>query len=253
MKLCGLTAVLAALLALACAAYGYPTLQGPTGIVIVPTADTAGFANLQLAAAFYDSGEAGLVENSYPVRALFGPLPGLEIGAAYWIAGFFGNDVNTWNLNAKLRSPIGLFGFATAVGAVYGQTNVPIGNDITITQVYLVGTNNLTGILIPGSLGALRLTLGANWTQFENGDSEDALRAFAGVDVQLLRRLSVAAEYQTASSSLGDVDPLTSLVARLTVSRNLTLEGGVTNADPLTGGFTTLDEQNLFFGLIYQR
>lgn len=245
------TALLAGLLLGATGtAFGYPSLIGPTGLTVVPTADAAPLGGLQVAATMYTTEDDALtLDNTLIARATFGVFPMLEVGAAFWRTDFAGDDLDTISANAKFVLPIGLIGGDTALGAILARTNVPIGSDITTTYLYVANSRGIFGI--PGGIQTLQFTIGANWTQFENGVSVDGLRGFAGLELALMDTLSVAAEYQTESDDLGDADPLTSLVARLAISDNFILEAGVTNANPIFAGFNATDEHNLYASIIF--
>lgn len=250
MKLLLTAALAAVLLAAAGIASGYPSLLGPTGEVAVPTADVADLGALQLAATFYNTEDDDLaLDNTIIARATFGLLPILEVGAAFWRADIVGEELDTISANAKLKLPFSLIGGSTAVGAIVARTDALIGDELTTTYAYLVNTRGLLGI--PGGSTPLKLTLGANWTRIENGDSVDDIRGFAALQFDLMDAVSIAAEYQMESEDLGDADPLTSLVGRVNLGENWAIEGGITNADPLTAGFTAADEHNLFISLIF--
>lgn len=258
------------LLAIACVANAYPMLNGPTGIVAVPTADIAGMGHLQIAADYYNSkDDSEFVGNAVPIRAVFGVLPYVEVGASYWLTDAAVDNLNSWNVNAKVKCPIGLFGFSPAAGAFYGKVNLPVppiaftsggqalplvaitGDDsLTTEQLYLAGTRNLLPAV--SGIEALKLTVGANWTKFKsNGSDVDGIREFAALELALLNKLSLGAEYQTKKSDLGDADPLTSLVARYAVNPALSIEAGWTNAEAGIGGFNTSTKHRLFAGAIY--
>jgi len=250
MRLLLMAALAVVLLAAAGIAYGYPSLLGPTGQVATPTADTANLGALQLAGTFYNTEDDDLVlDNTLIARGTFGLLPILEAGAAFWRADVAGEEIDTISANAKFRLPISLIGGTTAVGAILARTDVPIGDELTTTYVYLANTRGLLGI--PGGSTPFKLTLGANWTQIENGISVDDIRGFASLQFDLMETISIAAEYQMESEDLGDADPLTSIVGRVGLGENWAIEGGVTNADPFTAGFTATDEHNLFLSLIF--
>ena len=243
------TAVAAVLLAMACAAYGFPSLHGATGIVLAPTADTAKFGSLQVAASFYQTGDDALVDDTWIARAMFGLLPNIEVGASFWRTQSADEDVDTLIGDAKLQFPLGLLGFDSALGAKIATTDLPGGESLNVQQAYLAMTRGIFGI--PGGMQTLGLTVGTNWTKLDNAASEDAFRFFAALELMLMDSLSVAAEYQTEESDLGDDDPLTSIVARLAISTTLTLEAGATNANPLTGGFTAGGDHNLFASIAF--
>jgi len=250
MRLLLITMLAVALLAAAGTAYGYPSLLGPTGEVVVPTANVANFGTFHLAGTFYNTEDDTIVlDNTQIARGTFGLLPLLEVGAAFWRADLDGARIDTISANAKLKLPISLIGGTTAVGAILARSDEPVGSDITTTYAYLVNTRGLLGI--PGGSQPFKLTLGANWTRFEDGESVDDIRGFAALQFDVMEMLSLAAEYQMESGDLGDADPLTSVIGRLGFGGNWAVEGGVTNADPLTAGFTATDEHNLFVSLIF--
>lgn len=250
MKLLITTVLAAALFAAAGIAYGYPSLLGPTGEVVVPTANVANLGSLQLAGTFYNTEDDTIVlDNTLIARGTFGLLPILEVGAAFWRADVDGESIDTISANAKFKLPLSLIGGTTAVGAILANSDEPVGGDVTTTYAYIVNTRGLLGI--PGGTQPFKLTLGANWTRFEDGESVDDIRGFAALQFDFMDTLSVAAEYQMESDDLGDADPLTSVVGRLGFSENWAVEGGVTNANPFTAGFTATDEHNLFLSLIF--
>lgn len=254
------------LLAIAGAAYAYPTLTGPTGIVAVPTADVVGMAGVRVAADYYAIADDDLgLDDTTPLRVQAGLLKIVEVGAAFWPVSLDDSDADTWALNAKVHSPIGFFGFDLAAGAQYAVTGIdtvtlpvqtgraialPIvgDDDIKTTQFYAVGTRSLIPIQGVNSISDVRASLGANWTQIDVGDeTNSAVRAFTGVEVLLLNKLSVAAEYQTKDEDVGDDEPISSLVARYRVNDRLTVQAGYTNAG-YNLGLAGSDDHNFFAG-----
>lgn len=134
-----------AIVALA-AAYAYPTLAGPTGLGVLPTADVVGAGQWDLAVDYY-SNDGGNSDNNFdsgtvPIRLLYGLGNQFEIGASYRAGtqfvdgGYFdtfdefGNPVtfegdrgirNMWGINAKWLTGLDLAGFCWSLGAQYLQ------------------------------------------------------------------------------------------------------------------------------------
>lgn len=230
-----------AAMALAGAAYAYPTLTGATGLAALPTAAVAPAGQLDLAADFYNT-KTGAVKDAFPVRVQYGVAENFEVGAAFLMQ----KDMDRWYANVKYGTPLTLAGFGFAVGAQYGQmTDAPKAKT---TQLYVAGTRAFGGEA-DGVMPALNGTLGVNWTQFKvAGASFDAFRAFAGLDAAFANNLNVAAEVQTMNKKdLGDVKALSSLVVRYPLTEALTGQVGVTNALDLNGA----KDYNVFAGVNY--
>jgi len=228
LRVCGLIAALA----LAVTAMAYPTLTGPTGLVAIPTANTAG-SGITVAADWLNIEDG----HAIPIQALIGLGKNAELGAAYDT--FSDTEFkNAWGVNAKYGFG-DIFKFRPAIGAQFMRiTGREISIDdssveptIDFTQAYLA----FTRVFAMGDQ-SLGLTLGANWTKAkaEIGDlttiDEDAIRGNVGVDLMLTPMLSVVAEYQTRSSKVGDEHPLSSIAARVKLNKMFTLQVGSTNA-----------------------
>lgn len=225
--------VLGMAVALASAAFAYPTLTGPTGLATVPTAAVAPAGELTLAADWFDTE----VDETIPIRVLYGVGENFEIGAGY----FLQNDNDAWGVNAKYLTPLTLGGFAWALGAQYIDFT---DADVTATQAYFAGTRGFA-ISEDGAGPALAGTLGVNWTQLSNGVDEDAFRFFAGLELGFENGLSIAAEYQTEDDDI-ETDPVFSAVVRYPFTPALSAQVGITNG-PIVGG----DDSNIFAGLSY--
>lgn len=122
--------VLGIALALACAAYAYPTLAGPTGLLTVPTAAVAPAGQFQAAIDLQYIGSDEL----YPIRALYGFNGNLEFGATYFTGEATGDD-NVWGINAKYALPANFLGADWAVGAAYQDSD-----NVSTTAAYLAAT-----------------------------------------------------------------------------------------------------------------
>ena len=235
-----LTFVLAvATLYLASAANAFPTLTGPTGQAVIPTAEVAdsGFT----VAGDWARHNPG---HSDPLRALIPLGMGVEIGAMY---DKFSSETaldNAWGVNAKVK--LGSFvGGDAAVGGQFIRQKDVADFKTDYTQGYAAWTTNLLG----GAKGVsnLSLTIGGNWTHVapQGATKEDAVRGYAGASLNLLRDISLLAEYQTKSDKVGDTKPITAYTVRLGRPSGLSVEAGSTNAFELVG----TDKQEFFAGL----
>ncbi|MHB9130893.1 MAG: hypothetical protein ACYDBB_07355 [Armatimonadota bacterium] len=155
--------ILGIAIAVASAAFAYPTVSGPTGGFQVPTADTA--QGVQVA---MDRSEGDYAE--WPnTQLLWGVMPNLEVGVGYvknqsnmegfglGILGIFGT---VWNVDAKYALPLDLAGGKLAVGAVY-EKNQTVG--FHAWNAYLAGTWTV--------LGDLKFTGNILYSKPEEGDS----------------------------------------------------------------------------------
>jgi len=221
--------------ALAGAAFAYPTLTGPTGMATLPTAETLPAGQLNLAADYYNTSD-GPIENTYPVRLSFGVTENVEIGGAFLLQ----EDMDMWVIHAKLSPLLPLLGFNWGAGAQYAQQDFPVLGDDTITQVYWVGDM----VMNEGGEGqpTFDLTLGMNWTDSDLLN-DDAIRFFAGVRAGFVNNFSVGAEYQTEDDDL-DAEALWSAYARLGLTDTIAVQAGWTN-----GPFFGTNDHNLFVGI----
>jgi len=235
-------------LALSVSAFAaYPTLSGPSGQAVIPTAMTAG-PGFTVAADYHNVGDGNVI----PIRVLFGLGDNIELGALYAVlddAAPFGLDLdNPWGVNAKWKFAQFLGGDA-AVGAQYITAPFTIGLtdfDGTVTQAYFAWTRNF-GL---GDTQNLGFSWGANWTEIDPDviDKIDDIRFFAGLDLALSERLSVLVDYQTKSSDLLDARALSAVTARVMLTPMIDVQFGSTNAF----GPIATDDHEFFAGLAFK-
>jgi hypothetical protein len=218
-------------------ALAYPTLIGPTGQAVIPTAEIA--PAFLTVAGDYRNLPAG---TSFPVRALVTPLSSLEVGALYDPYDDEALLEEAWSANAKIQA-LEIFGGETAVGAIFRRETDRADFDTDYWQGYFAWTSDFDREFDTTNIV---LTWGVNWTQLEfaNGVSEEAVRGFAGLRLLFANGVTLAGEYQTKASDLGDADPLTSAVIRVHLGENFALEVGTTNAI----GLVTESTHRLFAG-----
>jgi len=246
--------MVAALLAFACAAHAYPTLSGSTGLIQAPTAKVLAPGTLDVAADYVASKNSPnkTQKDSFPIRAQYGVMNGLEVGAIYDGNAF--NGKGFWDVNAKYKLPYDFSGIQTAVGALYGQAkSLPdwgqdgvTPTDLKATQVYLACSDKFE-VGIP-----LGVTLGVNWTELERSQAKQSgLRIQLGADAVVYKGLAIVGDVQSIAKnmSIGSMPQtsLWSIGARCAFMPELTAEVGVTNG--MFIGYTK--KANLFVGLNY--
>ena len=187
--------VVLGLCALPMGAWGSPSLLGPTGLLLTPTADTLGMAQFNLGASW-------LTPDSVDETVLFadaGVLPGLEVGMTQ--EKLEGVEAHTL-LNAKFRVPLGIAGavatplkFSLAVG----------GFDLTDEDqrsTYVVASHTLGAGLLPsvGGVSPPQLSVGYGAGRFDD-------HVFGGISFDCSRSKLVA-EYDGANVNVGAKIPL---------------------------------------------
>ena len=244
----------AGMLSAACIANAYPTLAGPTGYGVLPTATTVYDGQLVVAGDYvaakdFDyppNGDGGFSSNFHmqdkggvPLRALFGLTDGLEIGAGYDFhdATPYGEETdsaNRWSVNAKYVLPFHFIGASWGVGGQYARTRLdgipPDSDTVNDTQFYFAGTGTVFG----GNASGLHLNVtgGINWTR----QSSDVLglnnnfRFYGGAQLFITHDLSVAGDVQTKRETMDTAD-LYSVVGRYQLGKMLGVEAGWSNAD----------------------
>lgn len=247
----------AGLLAIAGAAFAYPTLAGPSGLVSLPNAEVVKSGLFDVAVDYYntkenttfvdDLGNTFTVEgkNSWPIRALYGFDNTFEIGAAYDADAIVGKGF--WNLNAKWKTPLKFGGWDWALGALYGQSSsvhvLTESSKFTASQVYFAGTGCLP---LGEGAPAIYTTVGVNWTQVKFfGDKNDGIRFYLGADAMVAPKINILAEYQTKLNDL-DVEAMWGAALRYAITPALSAQVGVSNG-PIVGA----GKSKFFVGVEY--
>ena len=205
--------VAAVLLTAACAVRAYPTLEGPTGLILEPTAYVLAPCTFTIAADYVASKRTftnqvpvdddetvakrqaeifapvtfTLERDSYPIRLAVGVAKNFEFGTAYDINGFFGRGF--WDGSIKYAIPYRCWGgFQTAIGVIYGKSgnfsddnilffaNTDTPFNIAVTEAYLVGTDNFCLWRWP-----INASLNVNWAQLEAGKQCETRRVARAV------------------------------------------------------------------------
>lgn len=225
--------------------WAYPTLTGPTGQAVIPTAQIA-CPGLTVAADWVNLNmeTSGGADSAIPIRALFSLGNSAEIGAMYDPA----DDTGPFKeiVGANLKVNVGaIFNGDMVLGGQARREEFVDGSQDETVQGYFAWTTDFDACQVDTS--NLSITWGINWTQVspEFGETADAVRGFAGATLRLTKVIQLLAEYQTQNEDIGDADPITALTARFFFAPSIAGQLGFTNAVGLRGSA----EQVLFGGL----
>jgi hypothetical protein len=190
-----------AVLAVAGAAFAYPTLTGPTGFVLQPSTQVVPTGSFTAAIDILISKDLNTgITDAEPVRLLYGLFPGTELGATWIPQG----DINTWNVNAKYRFPGEWEKFRLAIGADGGSIITDNGNGGTnsngIYDVTLVTSYPLLEKLLIADLGVT--VSGRPIVEGANTNTISGVDGYLGLDAMLPADFSIAFDMSTQSRAL---------------------------------------------------
>jgi hypothetical protein len=210
---------------LACAAYAYPTLSGPTGLVTVPSAATVPAGQLQVAADWWS---IAILDSALTARVLYGVTDNIELSVLYRTEESDALLGDVLGINAKLAVPIAIGDAAWAVGAGYYDLS---DADETFFMAYLAGTREFNE--------NFRGTVNVQW-------SEDGLaQALNPIGALLLMndsdfQISIGAEasFDNGLTLVGEYvnvlpGTIINLAARYPLTDALTAQIGYTVLDPV--------------------
>lgn len=189
MKRCAIVVAVLVLAAMPVAAWASSSLLGPTGLLLIPTAEALGMSQ-------WNVGGSLLTDDAADVTALYanvGLWKGLEIGAS-WLKPE-GADAETF-VNAKLALPQPLpLKLSVAVGVM------DLTDQVDSTP-YVVFSHTLGGGLImrKGALSSPQVHVGLGGGQLDG--------LFGGVSAKVGDRIDVMAEYDGTNLNLGAKMPL---------------------------------------------
>jgi hypothetical protein len=260
--------------ALTTSAFAYPSLLGPTGSASLPTAAVVeqGGNALAIDAQFYDANTTGL-DNAYLLRVERGIAKNMELGFTTTLQQIDGapSDVNedSFGINAKYLL-VNTDGVSLGVGGMY-QNFANADNDVDYLSYGATATNVQSftqwyGVLTAQFAGAgngspsIHGSIGVNSTHviYDNEDtdgntwtySQSATRPFVSLDLGFPEAngdIHLTGEYQAKDDTLpGDLEPITSFVLRIPISRGGALEVGTSN---VTYGVFGSGDQHMFAGL----
>jgi len=263
-------------------ALAIPSLGGPTGLVMLPTARTAPPTDWQTAIGQRDFRPEFMYSDTTLSLWNLNALKGVSTDAELWIAyvrATNGEDTNVWEYGGKYRltdrvlpNLTGYFAdMDIAVGAslgrypdalvgetvsMYDAQLVPVLTDIETRRFYIVATKQI----LPYQVGeweweaapSTRVigTAGFMYLRVEpdQGSTQKLYRPFFGVEVIGRNNLALVLEYRVKDSDLEE-NALFSSMIRYPIDTSTDLEGGLTNASPIGLG---QGDQLLFIRLGYK-
>jgi hypothetical protein len=257
----------AALLAVgAASASAVPSLAGPTGLVMLPTAEIAP-TNLWQVTVGHRSFDVTTMYEAADVSVwALSLMKGVADDAELWVAYqrvTDGSDSDLWEYGGKYQLSENLFprmallgGAKISVGAslgrwangvgmgalnMYEEGEGAAGGDVETLRAYIVaskqilpeytgewvwGTDEL-GTRIVASAGFMYLRVDA-----EEVGADSMIRPFLGLQVFGRRNLEMLAEYRFKDSDL-EKDSVFSVAVRKPFGNSTTFEAGLTNGDPI--------------------
>jgi hypothetical protein len=228
----------------------YPDFFGRTGLVQIPTADTAEPGVYEFAIDHADLELPG--GNGWLVRLVAGTSERAELGVAY-LSARNSTDARIVSLNGKValrREPADPF--SLAIGASLQDLSRGVFETMDLDRairVYGVVTKDLTGQLEqqpleqPGT--TVRGHVGLVYTRLENMSARTTLRPFAGLEFARRSGAMVGLEWD-ASPAGNDV---TSAVLRTPLKGGMMAQIGLTNN---LGGLDVSGNHGLFAGIVYR-
>jgi len=178
------------LTAICSAANAAPSLLGPTGLILTPTADTLGVTEFDLGISGIRSDDNG---NETVVYGNAGLLPGLEVGLSH---DRFEHEGSQTLVNAKLRlfrPPLGRFTLSAGMIDITDQ----IDRTSYVVLSHAIGAGVITRVG-PVTLPQVHIGVG-------NGRLD---RVFGGVSTVVGRRVEVMVEYDGTHVNVGARVPL---------------------------------------------
>jgi len=258
-------AALVAALGLCPAVAAAPSLEGPTGIVGVPSTAVPDPGIGEISLSWQDiSGD----ESRTLVRAVYGVAPKWEIGGLWWKDRDSG-EIKTWGINAKyqvMREPEQQFGLALGLGYNKWDVSIPVVGEAPVaqqvpltsadfkwTQYYAVLSKRLSTVAGASESGLGQVT-GLAGLVGERGEvsvpgvgsgSESDTSLMLGLETSLRDGTYLGIEWRQAWENVGD--DIFSIVARRKINPELSAELGWTNS----AGPWGLEDHRLFAGISY--
>lgn len=219
------------------AARAFPSLAGPTGSGVLPTAEVLGKGDVDIAYDFFaNAQDVEIVESK---RVVLGVLPNTEIGYALTSAKDVPAVGKSWHVKYRAWHDE-----MNEVSLGYRGGNGPdtLGPDVHTRQVFVAGTRHLVrGVSLLDDISA---TAGLNWTELTVGDDKKtAARPYLAVKALTILNLGLCLDVQFPDQDIDD-DPLYSVTLRSGL-----LHLGITNMSPV--GVTAGDELAIFGGVVF--
>jgi len=245
----GLVLLAAALLAVcAVGASAYPTNDGTTGIVTLPTAEIAPQGTLDLAFADMPNGPS---DDRYLFNRLnVGIAKNVELSVGYTK----GDDKDSYYYDDFVTGGV-KYRFLTqaknkvdlAIGGSLGKETWYYGK-MTVNKAFLAASKDFS--LDPSMSLTCRGTVGVMYNQFKEGDwSDQFTKPYVGIELMGKQGISLSAEYRWRDSDWDDDDALFSSVLRYRFPKlPLWIEAGTTNGEWIGNSW---DNQRGFYGVGY--
>lgn len=211
--------------------------RGECGLARTPSTEALPPLSAAVAADFVASDETFI-----PVRAEFGVIEGLEVGAHYWYLDLPG-DSTGWGLNVKYVLPPFVENLGLAVGGHYKEQDLgDINNDGH--DLYVAASYPL-GFLVP--------TAGLMYESITGDNDDSDARFFASIVANILPTFSLGAEIMSPSDKLDgdDADPPLWFGARFTPLEGLTVQAGLLNYANYTEDLSDLEDFVFHVGAQY--
>ena len=225
--LSGITAV--ALMAAGTAQAGGLDLYGGTGVARTPLAMSLAPMTFQVAAEYVFSEDTFV-----PMRGAIGLPYGIELGGAYWYTDTTPDDLDIWDLTAKVVLPKFVENLGLAVGGHYNAFSSDKANlDNDGHDLYAVAT--YTAPIGEGM--TLIPSVGVKWQSLTGDNEQDDFRFFGSLLFKM-QTFVVGGEYVSASDELdgADVDGSYWVGGRYFLNPMITLQAGYLNNANIGGG-----------------
>ncbi len=239
-------ALAVALLVVCGSAFASSSLEGPTGIVNVPSTAVADPGKGDVALTWQD------LEGDFSrqiVRGVYGIAPKWEIGAL-WNKISDGADTNVWGANLKyqlMREPEQQYGLA--LGLAYDNLDFDIGPDLKWMRYYAVLSKKVsTGAEGEESgLGEVTALIGVvgDRLKAEGGSSETDTNIMLGLEALSRDGTYLGLDWRPKWKDVGD--SILSIVVRRNISPKVGAELGLTNSVGPLGA----DDRKIFVGISY--
>jgi len=247
--------IMALLMLCAASAWAYPTLDGASGLITLPTAEVTPVGAVDLAVDYTSIDFWGDVcpvgeTKMYPVRINAGVAENLEFSANYTFLNDEDNALtHIWSVGAKFallteaEDGVGL-----ALSGSGGKLQAEDGdNDVSLRRATLALTKSFP---VDDSITA-KVTAGAAYLKIGNWFDDSYIKPYLGLELVGAKGANLGLEYRWKDSNI-DQKAVFSAVVRLPLmpeaeNSPLWLEVGSTN-----GSIVGFDDQDFFGGVCYR-
>lgn len=255
-----MAAVIAALGAAAAGAY--PTFDGPSGLVTLPTAEVVPSGAVDLAVDYQKTNVGDRVlggmlsmydsERFLPIRVTIGVADGVEVWGGYTLIDpEDGDRMKSWNAGLKYAFMQESSGdnFSAAIGGSVGRFDN--SEDVDVTRAFLVFSKAISMKHAAGQPISAMAHLGVMWASVGDPADDKMTKPFVGIEFFSSNGSSLALEYRFKEDNLESNAPFSAAVRYPLGEANspLWVQVGATNA--ALAGFGGSDN-SIFVGLGYR-